>query len=184
MSCLECAVVLSAYPAKCDLIEGGLKGGLLGFALKKCETAAPVDLAAWQAALTASDIVATPMSDLLGQFAEPEPVTRRLSSGDQDDLLTLRHVAQFDDFNGEITAFAQDTFYNFLNNNYRKVQVGFIGADDIFYGWYDFKVVSRRIIEPNSDDGRVLWRTEFRWESRNHVVPVVVAGLTAELANA
>lgn len=176
---MQCAVTLESYLDYC--VGDKLEGGLLGFVIAKCdhEFTLITDTMEWETAMTAGDVAGTSMVQIIGEFPEADEFTRKLSSAWAEDILGFRHSAHFIDHNAEKTTFQQDLFYNFLNANYRKLKFGFVGPDDIFYGFITgATVVSKRVREQNTEDGLTFWDTMIRWNDKSFPVPQVITGLT------
>jgi hypothetical protein len=181
MECLECAVTIPAYPAKCSRLI--LPGGIKGFVLAKCgqtDFTDITDLDEWQTKITAGTVTASAMRRVLGNEPEAEEAVAKLGSCDPDELLSLRHTLDILDHNSEdpTIGFKQDAFYNWLNNNYQKLSLGYVTCDDRFYGFItSFGVIAKRAIENNNFDGKTFWHAVFKWDKRDHTVPVLIPGL-------
>lgn len=186
MDCLECDINFPAYPPKCSRFL--LPGGIKGFVLAKCGTdfTSLTDLEEWAAKIAAGSVTSSAMRRIVGSAPEAEEALAKLGSCDPDELLGLRHTLDILDHNSEdpTVGFKQDAFYNWLNKNYQKLELGFITCDDRFYGFVNsFSVVAKRLIEQNSFDGKTLYHSVFKWDDVSHLVPVFVPGLGDLLEN-
>lgn len=186
MECLECAITVPQYPAKCDRIV--LPGGVKGFVLAKCGASLTdmTDLDEWCTKKLAGLLASTSMRRIMGSVPEPEEAVAKLGSCDPDELLSLRHTLDIIDYNSEdpTVGYSQDQFYNWLNLNYQKLQVGFLTCDDRFYGWVkSFTVTCKRVTEGNNFDGKTFWHLVFKWDQKNHLQPLLIPGLGDKLEN-
>jgi len=187
MDCLECAVSFPQYPEKCSRII--LPGGIKGIVLAKCNTTdftSITNLSEWQDKITAGTICSSAMRRIVGTNPEAEEAVAKLGSCDPDELLSLRHTLDILDHNSEdpTIGFKQDAFYNWLNDNYQKLSLGYITCDDRFYGFVNsFSVVAKRQIEGDNFAGKTFWHAVFKWDQRTHLVPTLIPGLGDLLEN-
>jgi hypothetical protein len=186
MECLECDATPPLYPEKCTRLI--LPGGIKGFILAKCgvEFAEITDLDEWCAKKLAGLIAGTSMRRVLGSAPEGEEAVATLGSCDPEELISIRHTLDIIDYNSEdpTEGFAQDAFYNWLNNNYQKLQVGFVTCDDRFYGFVpSFSVICKRTTENNNFDGKTFWHAVFKWDEKNHLTPTYIPGLGDAVEN-
>jgi len=185
MDCLQCAVTPPAIIPICDRVV--LSGGGQGLIFMLCATddlTDPTDPTEYATKKYAGQLFHTPFGHIIGSIPEAEAGAKKIDSCVPDEIMSRTHTWEITDFNAEdlTLGFTQDDFYNNINSNYRKYQVGFVTCDERIYGFVKrFSFNARRVVEDNNQDGTTHWMATITFQDFDHIVPVHVPGIVAAL---
>jgi hypothetical protein len=187
MACgTACATALPTVPTNdCNEINAR-PGGYNRFMLGGCEFdfSTLVDLATYEAAFAAGDIIAS--GYILGEKSLGSPTSKTFASCKTDVVTNMEKTIHIMDYHSCDTASSQFTevdMYNAMINDFSSYYFAVIDCDDNVTGWIDgatASVVSDRVVEQTNQDNAYI-DTVVTYRNKNIMKPIFVSGLNSLL---
>lgn len=151
----------------CDPCESLiLPGGIGGLILKKCsyDFLSILDENEWGTAVAAKNVSGRVNCAMIsGGLPEPEAITKVYGACQKTVIRKQTRKITLTDVEND-SAFSIDSFYNYVNKNYSKYQIGFISSDGRFIGWHSINSFWARMVIEDTNDGDSMWMVDITYE--------------------